>query len=278
MRGKHNYNGHRAVLQRLAVAASGILCALAPAAVITLDFNDQTVGTVIDTEYQTSHGITFSADDPANHPLTLYDSESTGGPDEDLEGPPDDDWNDGNLAPSTKLGNLLIINDDSAPNGVVDTPDDYAGGGTITIEFDHELFGLGLAGVDIETSEAEDHRIDFYRNSTLLARVFFSDFSDSDNTDFYDGSVKYGDDTANRLPMIWYTDPNQNVVNGSVDIGQGSGTIGIFDEVRIRLCGSGGIAAVRYQPTPEPGTLLLFGLGLACLLPAHRRRRRSTAP
>ena len=243
----------------------------AKSGVITVDFNSLAEGTIIDNEYS-GQGLTLSATNSDTNTLTLYDSTKTGGQDPDLEGPPNDNWDGGNLAPSTNMGNLLIIADDtvdtSPSDGLIDDPNDDRQGGTIVAEFDFDLYSLDSDGFQ------EQCCITLYNDGTLVGQVFFDDFTDS-GSDFYDSTIAYGDDYANDFQDIWYTDPNENVAGGVSNPGNGTGTIGIFDEVHINLGGSGGFDNFRYVQTPEPGTLAMMGLGLLGLGASARRKRKA---
>jgi hypothetical protein len=172
------------------------------------------------------------------------------------------------------MGNLMILADnttDTSPSdGLIDSPNDDAGGGSIVMKFDVPLVKFGFSNVDSEDF-GEACCVTFHRDGTLVGQVFFFDRTDTGSY-FYDPSIEFGNRYANEYEIVTQWDPNENVVAGSSSPGNGDGTaIGKFDEVRFNLEGSGAFDDLVYE-TPEPGTMALLGLGLAAF-GAYRRRK-----
>ncbi|MGD1699165.1 DUF7507 domain-containing protein, partial [Dapis sp. BLCC M229] len=107
-----------------------------------IDFEGFDAGTVIDDQYA-NLGVTISATGGSNEAMIFDSSNPTGG-DDDLATPGDGPNN------TTAQGNILIISED----GDSSDPDDKAGGGTITFEFDENnpVDVNSLSFVDIEES------------------------------------------------------------------------------------------------------------------------------
>ncbi|MCB1054930.1 MAG: carboxypeptidase regulatory-like domain-containing protein, partial [Acidobacteria bacterium] len=114
-------------------------------------------GTVI-TDQWASLGIHVSSDDPVNHPLMIFDSAHPTGGDPDL-GTPNEDFGGPGIGSGGgagmqgenryPLGNLLILSED----GDSSDPDDNAGGGVITFDFDQAVNVDSLTLVDVDGNE-----------------------------------------------------------------------------------------------------------------------------
>ncbi len=230
-----------------------------------IDFNGFVHGEIITDQLKLSHGVSITANnfsEPFNI-AAVFDTQFAGStPDPDLLGP---SWALGNLAAAnTVLGNALILATDdalSAP-GILASPNDEGDrpAGEITLAFDSVQTSLGFDLIDVESIVAEMGSIDFYLNGVLLDSVGFDEFTTMGN-EFFDATVAYGNNSANRIAPISIGDLTLNPQN--------AGAAG-FDQVVFSLGGSGAIDTITY--VPEPATMSLLALGGVALI-----RRRRTA-
>jgi len=100
-------------------------------------------GTIVDDEYA-NFGLAITSQNPALHPAMIFDSANPTGGDNDLATP---GWGVGN---DTPLGNVLIVSEDGNQND----PDDDAGGGTLTFDFDQPVTVDTISLLDIDTNES----------------------------------------------------------------------------------------------------------------------------
>jgi len=103
---------------------------------VTLDFNGESAGTVIDDEYA-SQGVTISSIvngtvNGSKSPAMIFDTDNPTGHDYDLG--------------TSNLGNVLIISED----GDSSDPDDEACGGTLRFDFDDEVTMHSVTLLDVE--------------------------------------------------------------------------------------------------------------------------------
>ena len=226
-----------------------------------INFDDYAPGTIIDNEY-IGQGVTISVQRTSPGPAvaTLYDTGRTGEPDPDLQDP----FDLGNLAPSGPGGNILIIPEnanDRNDDGRIDTPNDEgdrpAGQFTISFETPVTTFGFDLVDIDGPREYGEDagYFASFYVNGNLEARVGFGSFVDPDSP-FYDPTVRFGDNSANRIDPITAREMGMPY----------------FDRVVLNFGGSGGTDNLIFTPVPEPSTALAMGLLLPGLSLLRRRR------
>jgi len=226
-----------------------------------IDFNGLPAGTVVDNQFA-SQGvrITVQRTSPGPAVATLYNTRRTGEPDPDLQIP----FAGGNLGTNGPGGNILIIpenNTDKDKNGLIDQPNDEGDrpAGQFTFDFTRPVstFGFDLVDVDgpAEFNSNAGYFASFYVNGNLEARVGFGAFIDP-TSPFYDPSVKYGDNSANRIRPIT-----------ARSVGMPA-----FDRVVLNFGGSGGTDNIIFTPVavPEPAALALLGLAVPALL---RRRR-----
>ena len=245
-------------------------------------------GRIVKNQYKTSHGVKIRAINGEKDPgdsrpdlSIIFDSRKRRTEDRDLEGPKRKrdgsiagSWARGNLAPDTILGNLLIIaeNDTDVVNNrtgasgsdrLIDRPDDEGSrpAGSIFLKFDKLVKSFGFDLIDIEETGGS---VDFFEDRTRLASVQFSSFVDP-GSPFFDPSVVFGDNSANRIKHITAAKLAHVVGNPNL-----TG----FNRVKIRMAGSGAIDNIDYA-TPEPSTFVLFGIGvLGFLVYGHRRRKQ----
>ena len=235
-------------------AAVVVLAAAAGSAhAVVIDFNTLQHGEIVNTQF-VGQGLTISAVNPnrAHDLAIIFDANETNTADPDLEGPP---WAGGNLAPGTDLMKMLIIaeNNNGAGDGVVDTPDDEGmrPAGDLIFEFATRQTHFGFDVVDIE-GVIESSSVEFFANGNSVGTVLFSQFTSAGT--FFDASVVFGDNFANRIQPINIADVNAQA--------------GAFDKVVIHMGGSGAVDNINYVPTP--GSMALLGLGGIAAL---RRRR-----
>jgi hypothetical protein len=234
----------------------GLAATLAPlpAAAIMLDFESFNHGE----EIAFSEGVTISTTNFTGPELGLAFDTNFGGTTSDndlVRG--GGTWSGGNLAPSTDLGIILIIQEHtdscsgSAPNRTCTNPDDegYRPAGIIEFNFSGVDGGIfyktSFDLIDVEDEMAELGYVEFCLGVTCYADVI----------EFGDGilpGVTWGNNTANRVT--------------NVGIGEA------FDVLKFHIGGSGGLNNVA-AVVPEPGATLLFTLGFGIVGGAVRRRR-----
>ena len=255
---------------RFTIGTAGLACLLASAAVSyganadgTLTFNSFSTGQKIDTEYVGEYGITISARNNAGGPnvATLYNSGATTGTDSNLMAP----FDKGNIA-SKSLSKLLVIaaNDtDANGDGKIDNPDD-AGSGSLIFDFARPVmcFGFDLVNINgiTSTSGNKGYTVEFFDGSTKLGTVGFDQFI-TKSSPFYDSSIAYGVNSANRV---------QPILASKFGGAQ-------YTRAILNLGGAGAIDNVNWKdiaPVPEPAGLALMALAIPALL-ARRRARRA---
>lgn len=240
---------HMSVATLLAAGSTTALMAGGP--MFDIGFDSLSNGEIVTNQIS---GVTISAMNP-NRPFDLaitFDTLLNGTADGDLEGP---SWAAGNLAAAgVELGNILILaeNDiDMDGDGLIDSPDDEGSrpAGTIFIDLDEpaQTFGFDLIDIEADMDEGAGH-VEFYMNGGLISSIDFSEFANAASV-YYDPTVEYGNNSANRISPI---NPGA-----------------LFDEVRFVMGGSGGIDNLTFE-IPAPGALAL--LGVAALVGRRRRR------
>lgn len=225
-----------------------------------IDFNDQQPGTIIDNEYA-DEGVTINVQRTSSGPAvaTLYNTGRTGEPDPDLQRP----FARGNLGSAGPGGNVLIIpeNDTDRNNdGRVDQPNDEGSrpSGQFSFNFAVPITQFGFDLVDVEGPAEYNNNAgyfaSFYLNGNLEARVGFGSFVDP-SSPFYDPTVRFGDNSANRIQPIT------------------ARAVGLpfFDRVVLNFGGSGGTDNIFFTPIPEPSSLMLLA-GVPALAMLRRRR------
>lgn len=254
---------HLPVAIAFAVSA-GLMSIASPAraATITMNFDSRSHGQIIDTEYQHSKsGATFTASNFRDGPdlAVIFNTTRTSTNDHDLE----DQWDMGNIAPDTVMKNIIILaeNDtDANGDGLIDRPDDQGSeptqgaSGEIAIRFDTLLGSFQADVIDVEPNAdvTDDIRLGYFAfklAGSEVARVNFTEFVDPTSA-FYDPTLVFGDNSANRLPAI-------NVQQLQIRA---------FDEVVIGMGLCYGFDNLEFETVslvPEPSSLLaLVGLPL----------------
>ena len=206
---------------------------------------------------RTIDGATFSAVNNGGGPdaVAIFDTTETGTADPDLEGPPNKNWDGGNLPADTVVGKCFIVQENSTDaddDGVFDSPDDEAGGGDITIEFGRDISGFGFDFVDHEeVSETGHDEVHFYQGGTSGTEVNAIQFVEFTDGGTHDQDANFTDHSLNRIFL------------SESDIG------GTYDTVEFHLSGSGGFSRL----TPEPSAAALLALvGISLLVRRPRRR------
>ena len=163
------------ILRRAALVA-GLFFTGAPALALTLDFDDLAHGEVVESERY--DGVRIHVENEMQ-PFDLavgFSTNATLSADPDLHGP---DWSGGNLAPTTDLGRVLIIQANSfgCADGVCDVADDQAGvpAGMLTFDFDEPITRFGFDLVDLEGPFAPQTSVSFFSGEVLIGRIYFDD-------------------------------------------------------------------------------------------------------
>jgi hypothetical protein len=233
-----------------------------------IKFDEQPLGTIINTQYAASLGVTISADNFApGHPdlATIFNTNASGTPDSDLQYA----WDGGNMK---GLGNgavrkILIIaeNDiDANKDGLIDAPDDEGSvrpAGVLGFRFQNlqTSFGLDLIDCDGPSEFGADRGyVAFFLRGVELGRVGWGAFIDP-TSKYYDSTVQWGNNYANHLKMVSIT-----------QLG-----IPAFDEAKVNLGYSTGIDNITFESdesliVPEPGSLAMIVLPVVF---AGRRRK-----
>jgi hypothetical protein len=250
--------------QTAAVAAIAVIAPLAGAGTTTtFDFESLVHGEIVTNQFAPL--MTVSALNP-NRPFDIvaaFDTSLMGTADPDLEGPP---WAGGNLAISdteTQLGRALIIaeNNTGAGDGILDNPDDEGSrpAGQLIFDFASKVSLFGFDVVDIEGNVMEFSRLEFFSAGDSIATVGFDEFTNNASS-FYDSTIVFGDNTANRISPIT---ADALVAAGFADAASG------FDRVIIH---AGGSSAYDNIVIPAPSGLLALAGGWLMLAPTRRRR------
>lgn len=227
--------------------------AAAPAAALSIDFDSFGHGDIVANPLADHGGYTLVVEN-LHRSFDIgvaFDTGVSRSSDSDLE--MGNAWSGGNLAPSTELGRILILqeNDDCGALSCSD-PDDEGKrpAGKFTFLFDQtfQLFSFDL--VDVEDASMEMGRITFFERTPGGVDIVTASFGFDEFLGLGQG-VAYGDNTANRIDL---------------------GEVGDFNAVQIELGGSGGIDNLNATVVPEPGTATLLGLGLVALARFGRRR------
>lgn len=230
--------------QLLAVTALAMVAPMSFASLI--NFDDITAGTIVDDEYLVGYGVSFSGfnvDRGVGNLAVAFDTTDQTSEDPDLEAPFSNFFEPG--LGVANPGNVLIINEIPGNcNGVTCTnPDDEGSrpAGYFSIMFDSGVTLNSIDFFDIEREEAVAN------NAIRL----FDIVGDEMNIGQFFTPATGGNNTWGRMDF--------NVA-------------GVY-EMEIRLNGSGAIDNLNFTKVPEPATLALFGIGLAGMGFARKKRK-----
>jgi len=166
-------------------------------------------------------------------------------------------WSKGNLS-ETRLGRILILqeNDLGCKSGICLDPDDEGRrpAGTLSIVLTTPVLDFGFDLVDVESTSVENAIFTFFDGRDSVA-VDLREFLDPTSA-LYDSSIELGDRSANRFAPV-----------SAESLG-----LAEIDRVDVALGGSGGIDNLTGTNVPEPGAMIMLGLGLAGLAAGGSRR------
>jgi hypothetical protein len=222
-----------------------------------INFDGRSHGEIVTDYYQRTRGITITAVNFQGGPdlPIAFDTARTQTDDRDLEDP----WTVGNLGAQHKAGKILILaeNDiDANGDGRIDRPDDQGSmpslgsAGQLIFDFGQApQFALGLDLIDVEPGD-EIGFFAFYFGGTEVARITLDQLTDS-TSNFYDPTIVFGDNSANRVQPITAAQLN----------------IRAFDNLVIDMGMCYGVDNVTFEPitgtlpsVPEPTALAAMGL------------------
>ena len=129
-------------------------------------------------------------------------------------------------------GNILIISqDNNAMN-----PNDSSAGGTISMKLNTQATAFSAVTVDVGDSDVGPNFFEAFLNDVSVGLFLFLAIGQSDN----------------NVQQVGFSDI-------------------LFDEIRLTLAGSGGLASVDFTPVPLPAALPLFMAGLLGLFGLRRK-------
>ncbi len=248
----------------VAFAAMATASTAASAATTTITFEDAVHGERIRTNRYEDLGVKIRTENwrKSFDIGVAFDTDERTTADPDLQTP----FDGGNIQHES-LGNILIIQENNFSGNVTSQPDDEGGrpAGAFIFKFLQPVTSFGFDAVDVEGpveyGNGGGFVATFYKEDRRLNSFSFGDFI-TPGTLYYDASIVYGNNTANRLPTILAS-----------DLG-----VAHFDRVEVSMGGSGGIDNIRFDrpsvvptPTAAMSGLMLLGLGLV------RRSRKSRA-
>jgi len=188
----------------------------------------------------------------------IFDSD-TGGPN---AGGPDPDL-------LVDLGNVLILQSTDSPAqtvaGIFDTPDDSAAGGSIIFDFMLPSYLISIDLIDINGGAQTDVTLTDGAGRTRLYDVPSEWTGENTSTQ--------GWDTLNLTTLL-----------AQPGLGTGGSATALEDvgfdpydvrKLEVDFSGSGGLDNLTFRTIPEPGTMMLMGLGSLVLFLNRRRRTRS---
>lgn len=258
----------------IAVAAlTAVYCASgADVSAAVIDFEDRQRGEIVDDQYAGFQGGVFVSannNDPSGPDVAaiFVADPNFVEPDPDLRPP----YTRGNIK-GTSPGKVLIIPENATdvgspppgqgPNGLIDFPNDEASGGWIQFRFGQQIESLGFDFLDAEgitRDFANGYSVQFYQDRLFVGQVTFRRFM-NENSQFYDPTIEFGDDSINRIEPIRADQLGLGVTS--------------FNRVVFNLGESGALDRIDFVVIPEPGTAAMALLGLAGVHFATGRSRR----
>ncbi|MEM1098861.1 MAG: hypothetical protein AAGH92_08730 [Planctomycetota bacterium] len=167
----------------------------------------------------------------------------------------DGQWDGGNIAPTNGLGDGLVIAG-RIPAQILEARENP---GTMYFHFEQPATRFGLVLVDVDNDETDPstgYFLSFSYQGTVVDTVSYADFT-TPGSDFYDETIEFGNNTANRFKAISISD-------------LGDGSFERVDKVAFTPGGSAVVGEVSYAvPTP---TALAAGVSLLALGALRRRR------
>jgi hypothetical protein len=243
---------------RILAVSSFLLLGAGPSGALTIDFDDFAHGEAFAQGYEIMLGVTLTTVNAANpggsidygaaFDTTLTESETS---DDDLlfQG----GWAGGNLfgepLHDPRLNRILIIQENGlgCATGLCTDPDDEGGrpAGSFHFDFPDTFSHFSFDLVDVDDAMSEKGKVEFFAGDVLVKDYSFAEFEGLGQ------GVVFGNRSANHIELL---------------------DTGAYNRVVIHMGGSGGVDNLVMSQVPEPGTLVLVGLGLTGLSIVSRRR------
>jgi hypothetical protein len=163
----------------------------------------------------------------------------------------------GNLVGSD-FGRAIIIAEneiDENADGLVDSPDDEAGGGILSLVFSVQATAFQFDLLDIDLGE-RNGTLHFWQGNAQVASFTFLDLAARD------ASVVFGDNSANRIQAF--------IAGQEIQAAW-------FDRVDVAFPNSGAIDNLVVE-VPEPATIALLAVVVLALVLRNRARRSAATP
>ena len=254
----------------------------------TQTFNNLSHGQIVDNEFSNGiNGFTVSGTNIGGGPdlIVAFDTFAQNTEDPDLEDPFDignaatsdifRDLQDPNNSGSniSRFFDALIIQEngqeDPDNKGFISANPDDEGtrpAGTIQLGFESPISRFGFDLLDVEGVD-EEFNLVFSSGDDVIATVPFSEFVDNEDGLFFDDTIEFGNNSANRIVPISTT---------RLRAFTGDDTIESFDQIAINLGGSGAVDNIRFENfVPEP-TSAVSWLVICATFVGFRRRQGST--
>ena len=271
----------------LTIQALGAAPLLEGGVIQTQTFNDLSHGQIVDNEFSNGiNGFTVSGANIGGGPdlIVAFDTFEQNTADPDLEDPFNlgnantseifRDLQDPNISGSSisRFFDALIIqeNGQEDPNnkGFIDANPDDEGtrpAGTIQLGFESPISRFGFDLLDVEGVD-EEFNLVFSSGDDVIATVPFSEFVDNEDGLFFDDTIVFGNNSANRIVPI---------TSSRLRAFTGNDTIESFDQIAINLGGSGAVDNIRFETfVPEP-TSAVSWLMICVAFVGFRRRQDS---